>query len=192
MAHAASHRLPSRLLFLVLLAALAQPILGQTSASHRVHLGIQPITVMAVSGNPMPLTLFRSSGDPKSQTQDASTFYDLTTNVADVYIEAFLDLPMPPGTQLQLRAESSIGQSLGPVTLKASSRGQRIVSSMVRGLENGRRLEYSFVASKNVGDVPAQTRLVTLSLVNPDTGYRQELTQVVTFGTQSLMADATN
>ena len=187
-----AHAVSLRLMFLVLLAVLVQPMLGQTSASHQVHLGIQPITVMAVSGNPMPLTLFRSGSDPKIQTQDASTFYDLTTNVANVYIEASLDLPMPPGTQLLLRAESSIGQSLGSVTLRASSRGQRLVSSMVRGLENGRRLEYSFVAGKNAGDIPAQSRLVTLSLVNPDTGYRQELTQVVTFGTQSLLADATN
>ena len=56
---------------------------------------------------------------------------------------------------------------------------------MRRGLENGRRIEYTLVVDPDAGAIPFQSRLVTLSLVNPETGYRQELQQVLQFSVQA-------
>lgn len=171
-----------RTLLLIAICLIVVPgVWAQTSGSHTVTTSIQPITVIAVSSDPLPLTLSSGSGAELNQSVDASTHYNLTSNVDDVLIEAALDSPMPAGLKLRLRAESSLGQSLGAVTLTSSSRSGRIVDGIGRGLENGRILEYELIASGNKGVVPPQERRVTLAIVNPETGYRQEVSQVVSF-----------
>lgn len=181
---------PARRLLLILVLLFAgRTVQAQTSASHRVTVGIEAITVMALSGDPMPMNVVMDSGVSKS-ARDASSHYNLTTNVAQVYIEARLEEPMPSGLRLRLRAESSIGQSLGIVTLAGDGRAKRVVGSMDRGLENGRRLEYEVVADPGVGAVPFQSRMVTLALVNPETGFRQELQQIVQFSVQTPVASS--
>jgi len=113
--------------------------------------------------------------------RDASTHYNLTTNVEGVRIEAVLDFPMPPGLQLRLRAETGLGQSSGSINLSSSSRGAHLVRGIDRGLENGRVLEYELVAENDIGLIPLQERRVTIAIVNPDTGFHQEVSQIVTF-----------
>lgn len=158
---------------------------AQTSASHTVAIRIQPITVMAVSGDPIPMSILAQEGYDGG-VQTAQTFYDLTTNVDHVYIEATLDAPMPEGAELHVRATSTIGQSRGSVLLDGRSRAKRLVNNMKRGLENGQTLEYTFSADASLGPIPMQSRQVTIALVNPDTGYRQELRQTVSFGVETL------
>ncbi|MDA0378330.1 MAG: hypothetical protein O2899_02470, partial [Bacteroidetes bacterium] len=106
----------------ILLLLLLIPVgtaMAQTSASHRVVVGIEPITVMAISGDPMPLFGVLEPGRTTT-VQDATTYYNLTTNVDRVHLEARLEEPLPPGVQLQLWVESSIGSSLGGVRLDDS------------------------------------------------------------------------
>lgn len=169
-----------RLLVLLVLLFLSGAVQAQTTASHRVFVGIEPITVMAVSGDPMPLHVVLDSGSSRS-AQDATSYYNLTTNVDKVHIEALLDEPLPEGVRLRLRAESSIGQSVGGVSLIGDGRARTIVSNMGRGLENGRRLEYELLVNRGAEPVSFQTRVVTLALVNPETGFRQEIRQMVQF-----------
>ena len=171
-----------RTLLLIAICLIVVPgVWAQTSGSHTVTTSIQPITVIAVSSDPLPLTLSSGSGAGLNQSVDASTHYNLTSNVDDVTIEATLDFPMPSGLKLRLRAESSLGRSLGAVTLKSSSRSKPIVDGIGRGLENGRTLEYELVANGNIGVIPLQERRITLTIVNPDSGFRQEVSQVVSF-----------
>lgn len=184
--------LTRRLLFalVLLLAGGTAKAQAQTSASasHRVFVGIQPITVMAVSGDPLPMNIVQGPGSSKS-VLDASTFYNLTTNVDRVQIEARMDEPMPDGLRLRLRAESSLGSSLGVVNLTGDGRPRRVVGNMGRGLENGRRLEYELVADPGLGPVPFQSRMVILSVINPETGYRQEISQLIRFSVLSSESD---
>lgn len=170
-----------RLIVLAIFLLAVPTTWAQTSASHTVSISVQPITVIAVSGNPLPLALSTDSGMGQSQPYDASTHYNLTTNVDGVMIEAALDFPMPPGLHLRLRAETSLGQTRGAIVLSTSSRGGRLIDGIGRGLENGRALEYELVATREVKEIPLQERRITLAIVNPETGYRQEVSQVVTF-----------
>lgn len=173
-----------RLTFLTLFLLASRPVLGQSattaSASHTVSIGIQAITVMAVSGDPLPLTAVRDAGGA-IRVQDASSHYNLTSNVDDVRIEAVLDFPMPDGFRLRMRADTGLGQSRGVVNVSDASRARTLVGSIGRGLENGRFLEYELLIDPQAEPVPMQERRVTLSIVNPRTGFRQEVTQVVTF-----------
>ena len=187
---------PTRRLLLVLVLLLAggtARVQAQTSASasHRVFVGVEPITVMAVSGDPMPMNIVLDSGSSKS-VLDASTFYNATTSVDRVQIEARMDEPMPDGLRLRLRAESSLGNSLGVVNLTGDGRSRRVVGNMARGLENGRRLEYELVADPGLGPVPFQSRMVVLSFVNPETGYRQEISQLIRFSVLSSETGSTS
>lgn len=171
-----------RTISLLAICLIAVPsVWAQTSASHTVKVGLQPITVIAVSADPLPLSLLTDSSAGMDRSVDATTHYNLTSNVDNVVIEATLDRPMPSGLKLRLRAESSLGQSLGAVTLSTSSRSGRIVDGIGRGLENGRVLEYELVASGSTKAVPLQERDITLTIINQDSGYRQEVSQVVSF-----------
>lgn len=177
-------RLPKRFLLLALLLLASIPVRGQgtltSTASHTVRIGVQPISVIAVSGNPLPLTMI-SGQDAERISRDLSTHYNLTTNVDDVRIEASLDFPMPPGLRLRLRAETGLGRSRGFVNLNATGRGAHLVSGIGRGLENGRVLEYELVAEAGAGPIPMQERQVTIAIINPRTGSRQEIIQSVSF-----------
>ena len=135
---------------------------------------------MAVSGDPLPLTAVRDT-EGTVRVQDASSHYNLTTNVDDVRIEAALDFPMPEGFRLRMRAETGLGQSRGVVNLSDAGRSRTLIGSIGRGLENGRLLEYELLIDPQAEPVPMQERRVTLSIVNPRTGFRQEVTQVVSF-----------
>jgi hypothetical protein len=172
-----------RILLLTLFLAASQPVWGQAAASgsgsHTVNIGINPITVIAVSGDPLPLSLQPDLGILVAR--DASTHYNLTTNVDGVRIEAILDFPMPPGLHLRLRAETGLGRPRGSINLSSSSRGAHVVGDIGRGLENGRVLEYELVADNDIGHIPLQERRVTVAIVNPKTGFRQEVSQIVTF-----------
>ncbi len=120
--------------------------------------------------------------DGPASVMDASTFYNLTTNVSNVIIEAELDVEMPQGTELWLTAESRLGHSEGAIRLQGSGQSHRLVSAIARGLENGRGLTYEFVVREDVRSLLLQTRRVTLALIDAETGRRQEVVQTVVFG----------
>jgi len=158
------------------------PVLAQTSASHTVTMGISPISVIAVSGDPIPLIIQRGTPFDTDEVIDATTFYNLTTNMPDVIISARLDSPMPGGTRLFLAAESALGNGAGETRLSMSSRN--LVTSIDRGLENGRMLQYRFDTSRSTGAVPLQSRRVTISITDESSGTSQEVYQYVQFGVE--------
>lgn len=125
--------------------------------------------------------------------QDGSTFYNLTTNVANVYLQAELDLPMPDGTQLWIRGESRLGNSHGKTLLGEAGKESRIITGIKRGLENGRGIVYELKVDASVVDIPLQSRTITLSLVDPDNNQRHQVVQTLFFGVFEFSgADDTN
>ena len=162
---------------------------AQTSGSHTVTMGISPISVIAVSGDPVPLIVQRDVPLDTGEAIDATTFYNLTTNVQDVMITAELDAPMPDGTSLFLTAESSLGKGNGETELSVSSR--RLVTAIGRGLENGRILQYRFDGSRATTTIPVQSRRVTITIINPRDGLRQEVSQYVQIGVEAPLSDLT-
>jgi len=156
--------------------------MAQTSASHTVNIGIDAITVIAISGDPMPMMLDKVDEADRATLRDETSFYNLTTNTPNVLIIAELDFPMPDGVELWLAGETSLGRSSGRVILEGQGQQTNIVSNIGRGLENGRTLQYELVANEGVGVIPFQSRLVTLSIVDSASGKSQQVTQTISFG----------
>ncbi|NQV71840.1 hypothetical protein HQ496_01860 [bacterium] len=170
---------------LLMLAVSTANVAAQESASHTVHIGVSPITVMSVSGDPLPFIVDKSTATDRIVATDASTFYNLTTNIEGVFIQAELDLPMPDGSELWISGLSSLGMTHGKVQLKGGSPLQ-LISGINRGYENGQAIEYAFIASPDAEDIPLQSRSVTLTIVDRANGRQEQHTQTVYFSTQSF------
>lgn len=179
MSHPLNHS--KTLLFLTSLLCIGtSAVFAQESGSHRVSVGIAPISVMAIVGDVAPLVVYRNDDNYNGFVRGVST-YNLTTNIPNVYIEATLDSPMPDGTSLWLTGESTLGKSVGRSKLDAD-RYTKVVSNIDRGLENGRTLAFRFVVTNAAKDLPIQSRNVTISLVDEKNGRREDHTQTVFFG----------
>lgn len=157
---------------------------GQTvgSSSHTVTIGVSPITVMSVSGNPAPFLVDRQEGDTGGSVTDASTFYNVTTNMPNVYLTASLDFSMPEGTSLLITGESVLGNSHGVMRLTSGGEEVHLASGISRGLENGRGLEYRFEYDDAALDIPFQSRNVTFSLVDAASNSAHQVVSTVYFG----------
>jgi hypothetical protein len=118
---------------------------------------------MSVSGNPMLQIVDRSLRKGRVTLVDPTTFYNLTSNVDNVRLEAAIDMPLPPGVHLEVRLQSSLGQSLGWVPLTSTS---TVLTGMQRGLENGQTITYRLVIEPHIGELPLQFRRVAFSLVS--------------------------
>lgn len=165
------------------IAGFAVPVAAQSGevlarGSHVVTLGVRPITVLATSGDPLPLIAL-SGG--RAQT-DVSTFYSLTSNVENVLIEAVLDHALPAGTHLQVALSSTLGRSHRWTDLSSGLASAVLVSSMRRGLENGQSIAYRLTVDDDVDSLELQSRTVSLTLRDPVSGSAHTVHQVVTIG----------
>ncbi len=164
-------------LLLALLCAASAPTGVRAQNGQAVSVGVSPILVMSVSGNPMLQIVDRTQRKGRVTLVDPTTFYNLTSNVDNVRLEAAIDMPLPPGVQLEVRLQSSLGQSLGWVPLTSAS---TVLSGMQRGLENGQAITYRLVIDPQVDELPLQFRRVAFSLVSERSS--QPFTVVQDFG----------
>ncbi len=165
----------------------------QETASHTVTISIGRIAVLAVSGNPAPLIVDKTSDRESISLTDGSTFYNLTTNIENVILTAELDFEMPEGTELWITGDTSLGQSHGRIRLTGTGGNSSMVTQISRGLENGRVLTYEFVAGESAVAVPFQSRQVTISLLDSQTGKEHKVVQTVFFSVSSgSYLEATN
>lgn len=174
----------ARLLVLLLLTATAitvatAPNVVQAQSGQNVSVGVSPILVMSVSGNPMMQVVDRSHRSGRVTLVDPSTFYNLTSNVDNVRLEATLDMPLPTGVRMEVRLQSSLGRSHGWVPLTASS---TVLSGMKRGLENGQTITYRLVIAEDVDELPLQYRRVAFSLVSERSSQPFTVVQDIGFG----------
>jgi len=137
---------------------------------------------MSISGDPLPFIVERVAGSDRVSARDATTFYNLTTNIENVFIQVELDLPMPKGTELWVSGFSTLGSSHGKVRLQGNG-ALPIVSGIGPGLENGQPIEYEFVATKSAKEVLFQSRNVTLTIVDRKNSRQQQHIQTIYFST---------
>ncbi len=157
------------------------------TGSHTVRLGVAPIMVMAVSGNPMPLLLDRNMVAGRTTVSDESTFYNLTSNVDNVLIEVSLDRPMPRGTRLSVSLASTLGRSSGWVNVTRGGREVAAVTGMSRGLENGQTISFKLEVGPQVKELDFEDRLLTITLTDPVSRQSHTAYQSVQFGVMSAL-----
>ena len=154
---------------------------GQSSSAvQQVSVGVAPIVVMAVFGEPRPFIL--DGMTTQNSISDLSSYYNLTTNLDGVMISAEIDAPMPAGTSLFLSGESMLGTSRGLIDISRATSSRQIISSIDHGLENGRRFHYEFRVDDGIDEIPLQSRTVTLSLLDPSSRVISQMAQTVFFG----------
>lgn len=167
------------LLLAMLVLSATTPAVAQAQSAQSVSIGVSPILVMSVSGNPMMQMVDRSFQSGRVTLVDPSTFYNLTSNVDNVRLEATLDMPLPTGVRMEVRLQSSLGRSHGWVPLTASS---TVLSGMKRGLENGQNIAYRLVIAEDVEELPLQYRRVAFSLVSERSSQPFTVVQDIGFG----------
>jgi len=140
------------------LACMAAP--GQPSATQRLVIEVKPVARLAVSADPLPLIVTGSDG----AATDASGKYDIVTNIRTMRITASIDRPMPEGTSLAIRLESSKGLSRGSVDISQATASADVVTAIAPGAEQGERITYTFSAAGVTSGVDSQSRVVTLTL----------------------------
>ena len=122
-----------------------------TVAVQKVSVTVAPIVIMAVFGEPRPF-IFDGTTE-LTRMIDESSYYNLTTNVDGVVISAEIDAPIPEGTLLFLSGESTLGSRCGPIDISRATNSREIISSIDRGLENGR----FFIASSALKKAQARS-----------------------------------
>jgi hypothetical protein len=147
----------------------AASLTAQTGSSVTQHVTIEvkPIYKIAVTGDPQPLVIHSAvPGEATASISDNSTAYSILTNVDNMKIAASISDPMPGGTQLLVGLSSSKGTSLGSVNISSANTPVDLVAGILRGVDADQQITYTLVADASVGEVPSQTRVITLTLTN--------------------------
>ena len=135
---------------------------GQSArATQQLVLEVQPISRLIVSGVPLPL--LAAAGEGVSSASDGSSTYSLVSNLRSMRIVASIDRPMPSGTSLAIRLESSKGESRGEVDITGAT---EVVSGIRPGSDRDQRIVYRFTAGPGITELPPDERIVTLTLTD--------------------------
>jgi hypothetical protein len=161
---------PQRLAGSALLSAfLAISVMAQGSASvdQRLTIEVKSVVGMTVSGDPRPLVIENgTAGTNLLSVTDQSTSYSIVTNIENMKIAASIDNAVPEGTQLLLTLASARGTSHGPVEITRAQVPVEVVSAIGRGADRDQEIRYTFIADASVGEIPRQSRVVTLTLTD--------------------------
>ncbi len=144
--------------------ALAQ---SSVSVSQTVTVEVRPVTKIAVTGNPGPLFVTdMGSGSDALTVSDNSTKYSMLTNLENMKIVASINGPMPQGTKLMMKLETSAGLSNGFVDVSNASTPVDVVTGINKGSDRNQSITYAFAADPSVTQVNSDSRVVTLTLTN--------------------------
>jgi len=136
-------------------AAAAQP-----AATQRLVLEVKPVARLAVSADPLPLVVNGNGGT----VTDLSGRYDVVSNMRTMRITASIDRPMPEGTSLSIRLESSRGVSRGNVDITRATGSADVVTGIGPGSERGQKITYVFSADGTGDGIVPESRVITLTL----------------------------
>lgn len=162
-------KITSTTLLLGLCFCLPLAALGQdgSSVTQTLTVEVKPITKIAVTGNPGPLFITdASAGSEESSVSDNSTKYSMLTNLDNMKIVASINTPMPHGTKLMVKLESGAGLSNGFVDVSSAMTPVEVVTGIGKGSDLNRTISYAFAANSTVGQIAADSRVVTLTLTN--------------------------
>jgi hypothetical protein len=154
---------------ILLAAAVTGSLWAQTGSSvtQSVTIEVKPITKISVVGNPNPLIISDAvPGSDLSSVSDENTKYSLTTNLEHMKIVASISDAMPSGTKLLVTLASSKAVSVGTVDLSGAVKPVDVVTGIGRCSDMNQSITYTFAANADVGEVPVQSRVVTLTLTN--------------------------
>jgi hypothetical protein len=151
----------------VLLSMAVQAQTGER-AVQAVTLEVKPITKISVSGNPVALVVNDAlAGTEELLTvKDENTVYSITTNLENMKIVASINQQMPPGTKLMVSLASSKGTSVGVVDISNALSPVDVIRSIQKGSDVNQRITYIFAADARAGEIPQQTRTITLTLTD--------------------------
>lgn len=156
-------------ILLLLLLCLPIVALAQTSSSvsQSVTVEVRPITQIAVTGNPGPLFVTdMGTGSDALTVSDNSTKYSMLTNLENMKIVASINGPMPQGTKLMVKLQTSAGVSNGFVDVSNASAPVDVVTGISKGSDRNQSITYAFAADPSVTQVNSDSRIVTLTLTN--------------------------
>lgn len=157
-------RLSLSIWFLIPLVALAQT---GSSVVQTLNIEVKPITKLAVSGNPGALYITdASAGSDVLSVSDNNSNYSMMTNLDNMKIVASIDNPMPEGTRLMMKLESSKGSSSGLVDVSNAMSPVEVVTALGKGSDLNQSITYTFAANASVGQINVDSRVVTLTLTN--------------------------
>ncbi len=130
------------------------------AATQNLAIEVKPVTRLVVSGSPLPLSVTAGSGS----ASDGSSTYSLVTNLPNMKIAASIDRPMPAGTSLAIRLESSRGTSSGEIDITGATGSTVLVAGIGPGVESGQKITYRFSAEPGLAELAPSDRTVTLTL----------------------------
>ena len=156
---------------LFLLAIFASAELRSQSfnntASQLVTLEVKPISKISVAGNPGQLSIKDNALESETASiSDENTKYSLSTNVGNMKIVASINDRMPAGTKLMIKLASSKAASAGAVDLSNATAPVNVVTGISKGVETDQTISYTFAANADVTEIPATSRMITLTLTN--------------------------
>ncbi|MDP2887084.1 MAG: hypothetical protein Q8P51_18920 [Ignavibacteria bacterium] len=159
-----SIRLSLAICLLIPLVALAQT---GSSVVQTLNIEVKPITKIAVSGNPGALYITdASAGSDVLSVSDNNSNYSMMTNLDNMKIVASINNPMPEGTRLMMRLESSKGSSNGFVDVSSAMSPVEVVTALGKGSDLNQSITYTFAANASIGQINVDSRVVTLTLTN--------------------------
>ncbi len=155
----------------LMLAGFAGESFAQASVNQNVTLAVNPIYLMAVSGDPAPLTITTGTAgsDILTPVSDNSTNYSITQNVAGtVKITAEIDAALAAGYTLEVNLASTQGTTQGDIDISNATSGSAVdvVNAIALGADANQTIQYTFGALASAGQLAATTRVVTLTLTN--------------------------
>ena len=157
-------RLSLAICLLIPLVALAQT---GSSVVQTLNIEVKPITKLAVSGNPGALYITdASAGSDVLSVSDNNSNYSMMTNLDNMKIVASIDNPMPEGTRLMMKLESSKGSSSGLVDVSNAMSPVEVVTALGKGSDLNQSITYTFAANASIGQLNVDSRVVTLTLTN--------------------------
>ena len=81
-------------------------------------------------------------------------------------VVASINQQMPTGTQLMVALSSSKGNSVGTVDISNAMSPVNVVTGIRKGTEANQRITYIFAANATVGEIPQESRTITLTLTD--------------------------
>jgi len=154
-------------LFTAVLAAGVQFVHAQGVATQSLTLQVQPVTKIAVSGNPNALIITDAvAGSDLTSVSDNSTSYSITTNTDNMKIVASINAAMPAGTRLMLQLGSNRGTSLGSMDISNALSPVDLVTGIGKGSDQNQTISYVFGANADIPSIPSDSRVITLTLSN--------------------------
>jgi hypothetical protein len=128
---------------------------------------VKSISKISVAGSLSPLIIKDDArGTEATSVSDENSKYSLTTNVDNMKIVASINDRMPAGTKLMIKLASSKAASVGMVDLSNAMAPVNVVTGIGKGCETDQTISYTFAANADVTEIPATSRMVTLTLTN--------------------------